>query len=118
MEWTEWVQEVTGGASARQIAARTHRSHTTVSRWIRDGGAPADVVLNIAKAFGGDPIQGLLAAGLLTLEDLRPALRAGLSAAPQTLLTAELHRRSQAWTHARVQGYDFEPWWFDGLPDQ
>lgn len=108
--WTEWVRVVSGGASARQIAARIHRSHSSVARWVRDDGVPAEVVIEIARAYDADPVEGLVAAGHLSVGEIVPHLRNVLKYTPQTYLTEELHRRSRVWEAATMQGESFTPW--------
>lgn len=110
MTWSEWIRSVTDGASARQIAASIHRSHTSVASWVRTGDPPAEVVIQIARAYRADPVGGLIASGALTMDDLMPYLRTALSHAPQTWLTDELHRRSRVWEEVTSAGETFTPW--------
>lgn len=109
--WGEWVCRVTGGASARQIALRVHRSRTSVARWVRDGDPPAEVVIQIAREFGADPVAGLLAAGCLTKDELVPHFRASLKYMPLTLLTDEVAERARGWEAAVGSGEEFSQWW-------
>lgn len=110
MGWADWQRSVTGGASARQIAARVNRSHTSVLAWTRTGDPPAEVVIQIARAYGADPVAGLLAAGCLTVDDFMPYLRTALTHAPLTWVTEELHRRARVWEEVTVAGERFQPW--------
>lgn len=108
--WAAWVRGVSGGASARQLAVRIHRSPTSVAKWLRDGNPPAEAVIDIARAYGADPIAGLIAAGSLSVSDLMPYLKTALVHAPQTWLTEEVHRRSTAWERVTAAGETFKPW--------
>lgn len=56
----------------------------------------ADGVIAIARAYGADPIDGLVSAGLLTEGDLigGGGLRNAVRHAPVTYLTEELHERA------------------------
>lgn len=103
-EWVAWVAEVTGGASARAIAKRIGRSHTTVSRWLRDGG-PAEAVIEIATGYEAPIVRALVDTGWITAEDATRAFAADiLRRVPNVTLTAELHRRAREFK--RLYGRD------------
>lgn len=71
---------------------------------------PAEVVIHIARHFGGDPVEGLLAAGILTVDDLNSGgLRNAVRVSPTFYLTEELHERSVSWEEARGQGVPWKP---------
>lgn len=54
-------------------------------------------MIAIARAYGADPIEGMIAAGLLIEADLAGgALRNAVRVAPTSFLTDELHQRAQA----------------------
>lgn len=111
MDWASWVRDVTGGASARQIALRIHRGHTSMQRWLRTGDPPAEVVIDVARAYQADPIAGLLAAGCLSKDELVPHLRSVLRYTPLTFLTDEVHERAVVWERVTARGGEFEEWW-------
>lgn len=95
-EWVAWVREVTGGASSRAIGRRIGRAHTTVSRWLRDGG-PAEAVIAIAVGYGAPVVQSLVRTGHLRAEDAaRVNITDMLRTVPNVALTAEVHRRAVA----------------------
>lgn len=102
---TKWVAMVTDRATARAIAAKINRSHTSVAGWLRRDVLPCDVVLQIAIAYGGDPIEGLIAAGHLKHSDVD--LRNLVRLAPSSYLTEELHQRSRSFDQALAEG---KPW--------
>jgi len=105
-----WVDRLTGNASARNLGRCINRSHTAVSAWMKDGGMPAEVVIDIARCFSGDAVEGMLAAGILTGADLDSGgLRNAVRMAPTIYLTEELHFRSVSWEEARSSGVPWKP---------
>lgn len=103
-EWVAWVAEVTGGASARAIGKRIGRSHTTVSRWLRDGGS-AEAVIEIATGYEAPIVRALVDTGWISSEDADRAFAAdSLRRVPNVVLTAEVHRRAVAFK--RLYGRD------------
>lgn len=94
VDLNEWVAETTDNSSARQIAHRLNRSNDSVSRWLRRGLMPAEVVVQIARIYSGNLLEGVLAAGVIGLEDVERAMPSLIRHAPSVLLTEELHRRT------------------------
>jgi hypothetical protein len=110
MRFTAWIGKSTGDASARAIAGKVGKSHTVVAKWLREGEMPCYAVLDLARAYDADPIEGLLAAGYLTIEDLmRVGVPAAVKAAPTEMLIEELAARSRAITAARKAGSQWNP---------
>ncbi|MEZ3156840.1 hypothetical protein AB1K56_07895 [Microbacterium sp. BWR-S6Y] len=100
--WRQWLDRATNRDSDREIARKTRLAHTTIGRWRNAGTAPAEGVIAIARAYGADPIEGLIFAGLLTEADLlNGGLRNAVRHAPTAYLTEELHERV---TTGRVHG--------------
>ncbi|AIT89190.1 helix-turn-helix domain-containing protein [Corynebacterium ulcerans] len=64
----DWVSEVTGGASVREIGRATGYSPATVSRHIH--AANVQFCIDVARAYAANPITGLLAASAITQEQL------------------------------------------------
>lgn len=93
MDLTEWVAETTANASARQIARRLNRSNDSVSRWLRKGAMPAEVIIQISRVYNGNLLEGVLAGGVIGPEDVETAMPNLLRYAPTVVLTEELHRR-------------------------
>jgi hypothetical protein len=108
MDLSKWVEDLTDGASARMISVKLKRSHTAVAKWIRKGDMPCDVVIQMSREYGGDPIQGLLAAGYIRVEDMTAGgmLRA-IQFAPSEALIEELARRANDYNDAKREG---KPW--------
>lgn len=93
-EWIAWLQRTTGETSARGIARKVGRSHTTVIRWQREG-VPPDAVVDAAIALDADVFEALVAAGWLSPEEVsRVNLDVTLRQIKTVRLTAELHRRA------------------------
>lgn len=93
--WTQWLDRATDHASDREIGRRTGLNHTTISRWRNAGRASAEGTIAIARAYRADPVDGLIAAGILTeAEVLARDVRAVVRRAPTVFLTEELHGRA------------------------
>jgi hypothetical protein len=90
----EWLSVVTKEASSRAIATKLGVSHTTVIKW-RLNGPPAAVALRIAREFDTDPLDALIAAGVLTSAQASSFVASiSLAHIPTWKLTEELHRRA------------------------
>ena len=70
---------------------------------------PAEVVIEIARAYHANPVAGLIAAGYLTVEEMVPHMRDLLNNIPASHLTGELHIRATAWEQAAQDGVPFRP---------
>jgi hypothetical protein len=89
-----WVGRITDGASDRKIADRLGIAGTMFSRWKRLESMPAPRVIELARAFKADCVEGLVAAGYLTEDEAASAGTAGaVRAASDKSLIEELHRR-------------------------
>lgn len=62
--FSNWVAKTTGGASSRAIAAAVGLSHPTVLKQVNNND-PA-LALSIAEHYGANPVEGLVAAGAIT----------------------------------------------------
>lgn len=103
-EWVGWVQKVTAGASARAIGKQLGISHTTVSRWLREG-ATEKAVIAISVGYGAPVVSGLVEMGFLSAEDAgRMNVSDVLKTIPNVLLAAEIHRRAVVFK--RIYGKD------------
>jgi transcriptional regulator with XRE-family HTH domain len=76
-DWQQWVRTTTHGAATRSISGRLGVSHSTVARWIKNNSAPCGDIIRLARQYGADPIDGLIAARRLSEEDLAPTRRRG-----------------------------------------
>ncbi|MFE9575062.1 hypothetical protein ACFYO1_01630 [Nocardia sp. NPDC006044] len=93
----EWRNSVAGGDSERAIAARMGIGNNRVGRHLRDSDPPvAETVIDFARAYGVNPVDGLVAAGLIEEgEALRAAASAPLRSATHLQLLEELVRREK-----------------------
>ena len=67
----EWYRRVVGDATVNAVAARAGVVQTTLNRQVKVGRLAPETAVAIARAYGVDVIDGLLACGLLTEEDVR-----------------------------------------------
>lgn len=72
-ELAQWVEEVTGEDSWRTIAEKLHTTHATIKRRLTNH--EADAIVELARAYDLNPISGLLAAGIITVSDVKKAAR-------------------------------------------
>lgn len=93
----EWRNSVAGGDSERAIAARMGIGNNRVGRHLRESDPPvAETVIDFARAYGVNPVDGLVAAGLIDEgEALRAAASAPLRSATHLQLLEELVRREK-----------------------
>lgn len=69
MRYEEWIQEVTFGASHRDIADKLgDRTHPTVGRSIK--ARDPKFTVTIAHAYGANAVEGLIAAGFITRDEV------------------------------------------------
>jgi DNA-binding transcriptional regulator YdaS (Cro superfamily) len=94
--WKQWVQDSTGGASARAIASRINVSPSSVATWMRTERPPASAVVEIARAYSADIVVGLVTAGIMSEDDVKADVERRLRHVPMELLLAELARRSES----------------------
>jgi len=96
-----WLNRITTDAH-RTIAANIGGSvpHPTISRAATSDTPPAHLVVNIARAYGSNPVQALQWAGILTPEEAQPYLPASsLRAVPSLVLLQELTHREAERAH-------------------
>lgn len=101
--WFRWLQRTTHYASMRSIADQAHVSPSTVSRWFAKPTFAA--ARTIATAYGGDLLEGLVAAELLTTEDLEQlSFRTAVGESSGAVLVDEIGRRLRAAEAKRPRG--------------
>lgn len=92
--WQQWFDRATQGETQQQMADRLGVSRSTIARWMRHGVLEPNELLAFSRAYGADPIQGLLASGWLTMADLRNGgMTYIIGCAPTRMLVNELHKR-------------------------
>lgn len=103
-----WRDRVADGDSERAIAVRMGIGNNKVGRHLRESDPPvAETVIDFARAYGANPVDGLVAAGLVARDEaLRAAASEPLRAASELQLLEELTRRARG--HARTPAHDQE----------
>lgn len=69
--WSEFVKRVTRDMTQTQAAYMAGVTQTAIGRWVRgDTEAPrAESVVAFARALGAQPVQALVAAGYITVDE-------------------------------------------------
>lgn len=68
--WAEYVQHHTPNETQGQVAARTGISQGTISRWLAGSAMPtAQAVVAFARAYHINPVEALVAAGVITADE-------------------------------------------------
>lgn len=94
MDITDWYRRTIGTDSHNAAAAKAHVNPSTVTRQLHDGRLGYDLIVPIARAYGADPIEGLIIAGLITQDDIdMHANRATLADATDAEIADEVWRR-------------------------
>lgn len=96
--WAQYVRRIAGTLTQTQIAEKTGVAQTNVGRWLRgDPGMPkADSVVAFARAFKQPPVEALVAAGYLNVEEgsRRKGARTPIKEYSTEELLAELGNRT------------------------
>ncbi|RJO79327.1 hypothetical protein D5S18_03070 [Nocardia panacis] len=89
-----WKDAISGGDSDRGIGRRLGMDNTKVARHLYSVPPVAETVILLARAYGADPLEGLVEAGLLTADEAS-AIRVprALRLATSLQLAAEIYRR-------------------------
>ncbi|MEV6066577.1 hypothetical protein AB0L82_08525 [Nocardia sp. NPDC052001] len=92
-----WKRTITRGASTRAIAERLDSNGPRIKRHLEESDPPvADTVIELARAYDANPVEGLIAAGLLSRSDVdHAATRDALSAVPMLQLLEEAVARER-----------------------
>ncbi|MBL1080043.1 hypothetical protein JK358_37170 [Nocardia sp. 2] len=93
-----WKLTITRGASTRAIAAQLNSTGPRIKRHLESDPPAADMVIELARVYGANPVEGLIAAGLLTHSDVdQAATKDSLARVPMLhLLEEALARERQA----------------------
>lgn len=116
-EFQQWITGVTGGASWRTIADKLGTTHPTIQRRLKNDTASA--VIELARAYGTNPIPGLLASGCITRSDMDEHFQeASLSSYTDLELAQEIVRRLEEKDHDELATvYEFQAV-ADSSPDE
>jgi hypothetical protein len=95
-ELEEWLAEVVGDASSREMGTRLDINHATVARHLAEDIPPAPTLIGLARAYDANPVDALIAAGWITTDEVQGAGGGpGMRQASETSLLLELLRRSK-----------------------
>lgn len=93
----DYVEQVTGGASLRSIAAATGYEPSTLSRQFVRKSVPVETVIAIARAYHGDILLGLVVGGFITEDEAAGFTgRGSLAEATDLQIAQETLRRMRA----------------------
>jgi len=102
--WAEWVsaQLDRTGWSKRELARRAAVNDVTVGRWVKGQNVPteAEVVRRVADAVGENPVVALIAAGMITAEEVNATFTTEvmrLEEVADWALVEEIRRRFEAY---------------------
>ncbi|MGW4242037.1 hypothetical protein [Nocardia sp. NPDC004722] len=92
-----WKRTITRGASTRAIAEQLDSNGPRIKRHLEEADPPiADTVIELARAYGANPVEGLIAAGLLTRSDVdHAATKDSLTEVPMLQLLEEAVARER-----------------------
>lgn len=113
--WADYVQTNSNGDAKGVIASKVGVDPATAGRWVRGAVTAQPLqVIAFARAYGLNPIPGLIAAGHLTADDVADSVTvqapAGLESIATHALVDELERRIEVmsdyagWVDAIVNG--------------
>lgn len=94
MDAMTWYAKTTGTDTINAVASKAGLIYTTLSRQLRAKNLSAETVVAIARAYGRDTLDALVAHGLITQDDLRRhGLHTTLSDATDAEIADEVWRR-------------------------
>ena len=94
-ELNQWIENVTNHASWRMIGDRLGTTHSTIQRRLKQDTATA--ICELAVAYGANPVDGLLAANVISHEQLQKfSKRSSLSSFTDLELAQEIVNRLEA----------------------
>lgn len=87
---SQWLEAKTGDTK-RQMAIKLGHTPSTFNRNIET----AEVIIAVCRAYNLNPVEGLIAAGIIEAEEVNEAAaEVGLKAVPETTLLEEVLRRA------------------------
>lgn len=97
MNFKAWIEGLPGNPLVTQAAEKAGIDRSTISRQLKRGDLPADVVIKLCRAHGYNPIDGLVETGHLYAHEV-PASSVPrsqiLATTPNGEILAEINRRS------------------------
>lgn len=102
MQHVEWFNRITGNASGREAASKAHVTISTLNRQLSAGRLSAEYVIEISRAYGVSPVEGLAATGYITHEEatgVSAAASADLLSDPELIksLAYRINADPEAW---------------------
>ena len=95
MDIEEWFITTTGGESQRSVADKINVQQSKLSRQLKAGKLDAEIIRDIARAYGVKPGDALLDTGFLVPEDLSlVGVEQALGLAKNSQLWDEMSKRS------------------------
>lgn len=93
--WRQWFDRIAPADwTERSVARDTGNDNKSVGRWMDLDQPRAEFILDLARAYNGDPIEGLVAAGFLAPRDVEEsAVERALRIATDIQLAQEMYRR-------------------------
>ena len=96
MKSMEWYEKTVRDSSVNAVAAKAGLVQSTLSRQVRAEALTAETVVAIARAYGADVLDALVACGLITRDEIRAhGVKAALEDALEIELAAEVMRRAE-----------------------
>ena len=96
MDSMTWYTRTVKDASVNAVATRSGVVQSTLARQIKAGSLTAETVVAVARAYGADVLDALVACGLITKDEVRKhGIRATLRDAVDVELAAEIMRRAR-----------------------
>lgn len=106
----QWIKNVAGNDTNREIARRSQLSDATLSRQISKNALTFDVVLAIARGYRVSVIAALVATGFISdAEASITSTETALQAAADEQLIEEVYRRIQRGSTAYDEGVSTPP---------
>lgn len=94
--WWTFVQRISNAATAAQIARDTQLDKSAPSRWSRGGGVEAAQAVRVARAYGANVLEALVAAGYISPDEVElTEVARGVGTHSSLELLHELVRREE-----------------------
>lgn len=96
MESKQWYEKTVRDSTVNAVAAKSGLVQSTLNRQVRSGALTAETVVAVARAYGADVLEALVACGLITRDEIRAhGIKAALEDALEIELAAEVMRRAE-----------------------
>lgn len=97
-DWWKYVERLIGDDNALEAGRRAGFDSSAFTRWRKGGAAAPDFAVKLARAYGANVLEALVAAGTITAEEaalreVAPNAREVLREASEDALASEVLRR-------------------------